>query len=163
MQKSKSYTTWANRIMGGRVTAAQATQFGHAIHTVSIGAMQKGKACNITVDEADELVALLRGRNPIVDERDAQRGREWLKANARKFGLPTVDYDAIDHFRWVDTYIHAENDTRWGYIVECGPTYRAYWRDGSWLEYSPRPWQRGVPQSKGYMLPWRSSIPALVA
>lgn len=137
---TSGFKTWQARLASGRVTHAQAVQFCHAIYSRAYGEMPRGKATNVTQEEAEMLVATFeRGAGLVVDEMATERGRRWLAANERRLCLPDLAWGEITRFMFECAVDGAE--TRYGTVR--GPLYRAEWPDGSSFIYGPTAWQAG--------------------
>jgi hypothetical protein len=130
---------WRKRVASGTITHPQAVQFCHAIYPLSRGEYARGKAVNIERFEAEDIVAEMFTVKPMVDEASAQRGRQWLAATVRQFGLPQWNYFEIVEFRF--TCVHRHPGVYDDYF---GPEYTATWPDGRRLTYAPTAWQRGL-------------------
>ena len=127
---------WRKRAASGFITHPQAVQFCHAVYSLAQGDRQRGKPCNITAAEANEVVDIMLSTNPLVDHEAAERGRLWLHRYGHDFGLPKLDYLAIVEFRFVDVH-----ETPGRYESYYSPIYEAAWADGSRLRYAPTAWQ----------------------
>jgi len=146
---TKLYRTWCDRFAG--ITNTQAVRFCKGPFLQAIGEQSMHGTTSMTDEECQALLYQIRHYGVLVAGQsnsvgfngdDAERGRQWLRANERKFGFPHLDWGAITHFTFVDVHIHDRSPR--GYRVDARPVYRAHWANGDTFDYSPSPWQAGM-------------------
>lgn len=146
---TRLYKTWCERFNTG-VTNAQAVRFCKGPFLQAIGEQTMRGHTSMTTDECRSLLARVQMGVPVAGQSnsvgfngdDAERGRQWLARNAKRFGFPQLAWDTITHFTFVNVHIHDRSPH--GYWIDARPVYRAHFPDGSTFDYSPSPWQAGM-------------------
>lgn len=146
MTTTSIFRTWQDRLAQPRIGQALVVQFARAVFPLSEGYAARGKATNLSPDEADRLVEQLAHRvlsgdgGPRAEEANEQRGRDWLWLNRRRLSLPDdIDPRNIIEFRLVGFHIYDTNE-RWR-TMHAEPIWRCLLGDGRRFEYSPGAWQ----------------------
>lgn len=142
------FRTWLDRVEQERIGHHQVIQLTRAIWPLSRGFEPAGKRTSMRKAEAQAIVMRLQQRhrqgNGIrATDDNEERGRQWLRSNQRRFGLP-MDFDplTIIEFRLVGFHIYA-HDNRWN-TVAGAPVWRAYLPDGRTFDYAPTAWQASM-------------------
>lgn len=144
MSTTRAYRLWLGRVLHDDVWEhGKIRQWCKAIYNLAENGEQGGFRTNLTETEAQQLVAEFQSRwpdrfdGPLVNEDQAEIGRNWLATKGVKFGLrKDIDWRTITHFRFVDVYTYDG-----GYRCYCTPVYAGFLPNGDVIRYHATPWQ----------------------
>jgi hypothetical protein len=135
-------TTWLERVTGEVIQEGHIRQFRLAVYPLAHGYEPRGAKTNLTVEDAEIIVAAFEARadgGPKVTAEQADKGTRWLHTTGKRLGLPerfTTEWPM--HYRLTEVEC-VDVDDRWNEAWYM-PRYTAFYPDGTTLSYRCYSW-----------------------
>lgn len=142
---SNGYREWVRRIDSGRMSKVQCQAFARKPALLAIGGEPFAK-CSVTVEEAEVLAAMLKGRPVLLTQENTEQGLTWLRRNGKNlcaisYGMPDVAdiLNAFSHFSYDGTCDVTDES-----FDSAVPVWTIHTTDGRTYQYAAYAWQSGV-------------------
>lgn len=138
------YQVWQDRIYADHFPKAICNQWSKSVFALANGYPATGAKSNLTADEAEDLLTLMRGRSALrggcrlTPEHEAQ-GKVWLlKHGVDLLKLPDRVVTGFDHFTFNG---EAVNVAASDYRANWRPVWRIHLTSGEQIDYFVGAWQ----------------------